>query len=51
MTSIFSSLLVNGIFINSQMWLGVAYAVLAVCVLVLLVNTKWREENKKGGRN
>lgn len=46
-TSIFSSLLVNGIFINNQLWLGVAYAVLAVCVLVLLVSTKWKGETRK----
>lgn len=45
-TSIFSSLLVNGIFINSQVWLGIAYGVLAVFVLALLVSTRWKEELK-----
>lgn len=46
-TSVFSSLLVNGIFINNQVWLGVAYAVLAVSVLVLLLSTSWKGEQKK----
>lgn len=46
-TSIFSSLLVNGIFINSQVWLAVAYGTLAVAVLVLLVSTPWKSEKKK----
>lgn len=46
-TSIFSSLLVNGIFINNQLWLGVAYGVLAISVLVLLLSTSWKSEQKK----
>lgn len=46
-TSIFSSLLVNGIFINSQVWLTVAYGTLAVAVLVLLISTQWKSEKKK----
>lgn len=46
-TSVFSSLLVNGIFINSQVWLGVAYGVLALSVLVLLAVTKWLPETSK----
>lgn len=46
-TSVFSSLLVNGIFINNQLWLGVAYAVPAVGILALLVSTSWKGEKKK----
>jgi MFS family permease len=46
-TSVFSSLLVNGIFINNQAWLAVAYGVLALSVGVLLVSTKWKGEAKK----
>ena len=49
-TSIFSSLLVNGIFINNQLWLGVAYGVLSVAVLVLLLSTSWQGEQKKEER-
>lgn len=49
-TSIFSSLLVNGIFINSQVWLAVAYGVLAMSVGVLLVSTKWKGEVKREER-
>jgi MFS transporter, DHA1 family, multidrug resistance protein len=46
-TSVFSSLLVNGIFINSQVWLVIAYGVLAAAVLVLLVSTDWKNEAKE----
>jgi MFS family permease len=46
-TSVLSSLLVNGIFINNQVWLGVAYAVPAAGILALLVSTRWKGEKKK----
>jgi MFS transporter, DHA1 family, multidrug resistance protein len=46
-TSVFSSLLVNGIYINNQVWLAVAYGVLALSVGVLLVSTKWKAEEKR----
>jgi predicted MFS family arabinose efflux permease len=46
-TSVFSSLLVNGIFINNQLWLDVAYGVLAISVLLLLISTRWKGEKKK----
>lgn len=49
-TSIFSSLLVNGIFINSQALLAVAYGVLALGVGALLVSTKWKGEVKREER-
>jgi hypothetical protein len=47
-TSVFSSILVNSININSQALLGAGYAVFAIIVFVLLVQTKWKgAENKK----
>jgi MFS transporter, DHA1 family, multidrug resistance protein len=46
-TSVFSSLLVNGIYISNQVWLTVAYGVLALSVGVLLVSTKWQGEGKR----
>lgn len=49
-TSVFSSLLVNGIFINSQVWLAVSYGVLALGVGVLLVSTKWMGERNEEKR-
>ena len=46
-TSVFSSLLVNSIVITSQVWLAVAYGMLAIGVLLLLVSTQWQSERKK----
>jgi MFS family permease len=40
-TSILSSILVNTLTITNQTVLGVAYAVLAVGVLVIIIKTKW----------
>lgn len=40
-TSILSSVLVNSLSITSQTMLGVAYAVLAVGIFVIIVKTKW----------
>jgi MFS transporter, DHA1 family, multidrug resistance protein len=41
-TSILSSLLVNTLTITNQTVLGVAYAVLAVGIMILIVRTKWK---------
>ena len=41
-TSIFSSVLVKMLSINSQLRLGLAYATLAVLVFVLLIKTEWK---------
>jgi MFS transporter, DHA1 family, multidrug resistance protein len=42
-TSVLSSFLVNTLTITNQSILGVAYAVLAIMVFVLLTRTKWKE--------
>ena len=47
-TSVLSSLLVNTLTITSQSILGVAYAVLAILVFVLLTKTNWNEGKEKG---
>jgi MFS family permease len=49
-TSILSSLLVNTLTITNQTVLGVAYAVLAVGVMILLVRTKWKVGEEAASR-
>lgn len=44
-TSAFSFVVVKLISINNQAWLGVAYAVFIIGVLVLILRTKWLERN------
>lgn len=46
-TSIFSSLLVKLMAITSQVQLGIAYATLALLVLLLLIKTQWTSVSQK----
>jgi MFS family permease len=48
-TSVLSSFLVNTITITNQGMLGVAYAIFAIMVFVMLTKTRWKAEEKRSG--